>query len=188
MKLVHSYLASRGLYLPPSCEDIRFHPNCPFRLTGGGTVYLPAMIALMRDILTNQECAVHRTALKPDGSGKATMPDGKSPKKMLGPAKGAAIKLCPDEEVTLGLGICEGIETGIAILNGGWGPVWACGSDNGIASFPVLPGIECLTIWSDTDPNRAGLNAAEECQKRWLAAGQECRIQAAPVLEMPDAA
>jgi len=44
--------------------------------------------------------------------------------------------------------------------------------------FPVLPGIECLTIFADAD--RAGMAAAARCQGEWNAAGLECRILAAP--------
>jgi hypothetical protein len=74
-------------------DALRFHPACPFRLKDGSTVKLPAMVAVMVDIVTNEPCGIHRTALKPDGSGKAEMPDGSSPKKMLGRAKGAVMKL-----------------------------------------------------------------------------------------------
>ena len=60
----------------------------------------------------------------PDGSAKAIMPDGSNPKRMLGRAAGAAIKLSADADVTMGLGIAEGIETALSILSAGWRPVW----------------------------------------------------------------
>jgi hypothetical protein len=56
--------------------------------------------------------------------------------------------------------------------------MWAALSAGGIASFPVLPGIETLTIFGDADPT--GLAAAQECQARWRAAGRECPIVLPP--------
>ena len=39
--------------------------------------------------------------------------------------------------------------------------------------FPVLPGIECLTILVDNDASGTGQRAAEACAQAWLAAGKE---------------
>jgi len=181
MNLMHAYLASRGIHLPDDvrqAEALRFHPACPFKLKDGSTVRLPAMVALMVDIITNEPVGIHRTALKPDGNGKAEMPDGTSPKKMLGRARGAVVKLTSDEDVTTGLGIAEGIEDGLTVICAGWHPMWAALSAGSIASFPVLPGVECLTVFADPDPT--GLAAARECQARWRAAGRECPIVLPP--------
>jgi putative DNA primase/helicase len=120
-----------------------FHPTCPF-----GKERLPAMLALMTDAESNEPCGVHRTALKPDGSGKAEI---ESPKMMLGRAKNAVVRLSPDDEVSYGLGLVEGIENGLTILSCGWNPVWCALSAGGIRDFPVLQGIECLTIFADHD-------------------------------------
>lgn len=181
MSLMDTYLASRGIALPDDvrqADALRFHPACPFRLNDGSTTRLPAMVAVMRDIVTDEPCGVHRTALKPDGSGKAIMPDGTSPKKMLGRARGAVVKLTSDDAVTTGLGIAEGIEDALTVICAGWRPMWAALSAGGIAGFPVLPGVECLTIFADAD--QTGLAAAQECQARWRAAGRECPIVLPP--------
>ena len=74
---------------------------------------------------------------------------------MLGPVAGCAIKLDADEIVEEGLGICEGIETGLPIRATGWRPMWALGSAGAIATFAPIPGIECLTIFADHDHDRA---------------------------------
>jgi putative DNA primase/helicase len=180
MNLLNAYFASRGL--PPLPDDVvradvlRFHSRCPVKLKDDTTVRLPAMVALMRDTVTNEPTGVHRTFLKPDGSGKADMPDGSNPRKMLGSAM--VVKLTSDEDVTTGLGITEGIETGLAIMAAGWRPVWAALSAGGIKRFPVLAGVECLTIFADADPT--GLAAAQACQAHWTAAGRECLIVIPP--------
>jgi hypothetical protein len=131
------------------------------------------MIGLLRDIRTDEPCGVHRTALLPDGSDR----DRVLGKAMLGRASGAAIKISPDDEVTLGLGITEGIETAVAIILSGWRPVWAAASASGIAQFPVLSGLEELTVFADCDPNGVGQRAAEQCSRRWIESGRLAAIQ-----------
>ena len=165
---VERYLASRGLVLPPDAS-LRYHPACPRQ-----GERLPAMLALMRGAVTGEPCGVHRTYLRPDGTGKAAV----SPAKMMLGA-GGVIRLC--EEVTTGLGICEGIETGLAIMqHTGWSPVWAAGSAGAIAKFPILPGIEALTVFADADDKGAGLEAAHACARRWFQAGREATVQQPP--------
>jgi hypothetical protein len=166
--LVESYLAARGLSLPDEvirADALRFHPACPF-----GADRYPAMIALMCDIRTNEPKAIHRTALKPDGSGKLEIP-GASSKRMLGPAAGSAVKLIEDAEVTLGLGIAEGIENALTAICAGWSPVWATAGKGLLKNFPVLAGIEALTVFADPEPG--GVQAAHQCARRWHEAGRE---------------
>jgi putative DNA primase/helicase len=59
-------------------------------------------------------------------------------------------------------------------LLSGWTPIWAAGSAGAIRRFPVLAGIDSLTIFADIDS--AGLVAAQECEGRWAAVGKEARI------------
>jgi len=159
---VERYFTGRGLTLPPMAP-LRFHPACP-----RGEERLAAMIALMTDPVTAEPVGVHRTFLRPDGNGKA---DGQA-KMMLG--GGGVIRLVPDEEVTAGVGLAEGIETALSVMQeAGWSPVWACGSAGAISAFPVLLGIECLTIFADADASGAGTKAARACAARWAEAGRE---------------
>lgn len=170
--VVEAYLRSRRLTLPDHAP-LRFHPACP---RGAGRSL--AMVALMTDPVTNEPLGVHRTFLMPDGT-KARNPANlhQPVKAMLGPA--GIIRLAPDEEVTLGLGIAEGIETSLSIMqHAGWAPVWAAGSAGAIAKFPVLDGIECLTIFADADDRGASLKAAHECAERWSEGGREARVLA----------
>lgn len=165
--VLRAYLVARGLGgLEPPAYAVRFHPACPW----GKGATVPAMVALLRDIHTDEPCGIHRTALKPDGSGKAEFPDGSPAKKMLGRAKGAAIKLTRDEDVLEGLAVAEGIETALSVRCAAVAPVWALGSAGAIADFPVLGGIECLAIFADYDD--VGLTAARSCGARWNEAGR----------------
>lgn len=179
--VVERYLQHRRISLPKdvlAADALRFHPSCPFRLDDGSTARLPAMLALMRDITTDELRAIHRTALKEDGNGKADLPGLGNAKKMFGPCRHAVIKLTADPDINDGLALAEGIETALTLLCADWRPIWACGTAGAIECFPVLPGIEALTIFADAD--RAGLLAAAKCQSRWNEAGLECRILAAP--------
>jgi putative DNA primase/helicase len=169
--LVERYLASRGLPLPDESagEALRFHPRCPF---GPGTT-TPAMVALVRDIRSNEPIGVHRTAL--DALGRKRAIDGKD-RMALGAIKGGVVKLTPDEEVTLGLAIGEGVETTLSLtLLPAWGsPVWACLSAGALAAFPVLGGVNSLVVVVDHDD--AGCNAARQTILRWHVAGRETRV------------
>ncbi|QYO75324.1 DUF7146 domain-containing protein [Devosia salina] len=157
--LAEAYLASRGLAYDG--DALRFHPSCPF-----GKDRHPAMLGLMTDILTNEPTGIHRTALLADGSGKAA-----PGKQMMGRAKYAVVRLSPDETVTHGLAVAEGIETALAAL---FRPIWACLSAGTMSAFPALSGIESVTIFADHDP--AGVKAANDCGKRWHEAGREVHM------------
>jgi hypothetical protein len=88
-------LTRRGLHLPSS-DVIRFHPRCPFGQDASGrTVYTPAMLALVRNIVSNEPQAIHRTALDRDGNKIEIIgQDGKPRSRMaLGSLQGGAVKL-----------------------------------------------------------------------------------------------
>jgi putative DNA primase/helicase len=156
------YLAKRGIVGPAlGSEVLRFHPSCPY----GERTRQPCMLALLRDIHTNEARAIHRTALTAAGDKIGRM--------VLGPKVGAAVKLSPDEAVTLGLTIAEGIETALSGIQLGWQPAWSVVDAAGIAKFPVLPGIEALTILVDNDESGTGQRRAIECSDRWTKAGRE---------------
>jgi hypothetical protein len=98
----------------------------------------------------------------------------------LGPIAGAAIKLSGHDEVECSLHVGEGVETVLAAMALGFKPAWALGSAGAIRAFPVLGGIDCLTIFVDHDnPDRngrqAGHEAAWECSERWMAVRREVR-------------
>lgn len=164
---VERYLASRGLALPNDpARVLRYHPACPF--AGAKT---PTMVALVVDVLTGEPRAIHRTAVTQAG-GKAEMA-GRS-RLSLGPVSGGAVRLTADEDLHACLGIAEGIETALSLRllpEFGASPVWSVLSANGIASFPVIAGVESL--WIAVDHDEAGERAARACASRWRAAGRE---------------
>lgn len=123
-----------------------------------------AMLALMTDPGTAEPCGVHRTFLDRDAR--------KIDRKMLG--RQGVIRISPDSDVGVALSLCEGLEDALSILLSGWKPIWAATNAGAIARFPVLVGIEALTIFADQD--EPGMRAARKCHERWSAASADCVI------------
>lgn len=167
-----SYLQARCCALPPLDGDLRFHPalrHPPTGYTG------PALVGLVTDAATRQPLTWHRTWIAADGT-KAQI----EPARMLlgGYRKaGGVIRLWPDEGVTLGLGVAEGIETALSLAHA-FAPVWAAIDAGNLGTLPVLPGIESLLIAADHDP--AGIKAARQCAERWAAQGREVGLVLPP--------
>ena len=160
-----TYLEHRGCVLPPGDSDLRFLP--------ASDRHPPTLCAKITDAVTNAPLSLHFTRLSSDGRGKA----GTDCDKMLlaGHRKrGGVIRLWPDECVTHGLALAEGIESALAAAHL-FQPVWAAIDAGNMAQLPVLPGIESLTIYADHD--EAGIKAARECARRWADAGREARIR-----------
>lgn len=188
-----AYVENRCGPLDPSDDldhALRFHGQTPFKVRIGEaerTIYVPALIALLRNATTGFPQAVQRIAILPDGSAKAAMPDGTSSKKALGPAAGAVAMLDRPEDVTMGLGIAEGIETAMSVRLTGWRPVWAtCGAGT-MKKFPRLAGLDAVTIFADADKEkdgkRPGDDAAEVAANRLARQGIEVRVIAPAVAD-----
>jgi phage/plasmid primase-like uncharacterized protein len=113
--------------------------------------------------------------------GKARRHEGrrKAAASLLGAHRkqGGVIRLWPDEAVTTGLAIAEGIESALAVGTVRQ-PVWSAIDAGNLATLPALAGIEELLIVADNDP--PGLRATRECAKRWHAAGVRVRIAVPP--------
>jgi hypothetical protein len=122
------------------------------------------MMAAMRCIHTDEIKAIHRTWLTPDGR--------RIDRRTYGEARNVAVKLDPDEAVTMGLVLGEGIETCLAARQIGLRPTWALGSVALISGFPVLPGVEAITLLAETDKTGANAKALDVCSNRWFAAGR----------------
>jgi putative DNA primase/helicase len=167
--LAERYLVEhRALELPTNAHDvIRFHPRCPFKNGDGATIHAPALLALFRTIEGDKEVAIHRTPLQGDGT--------RGERAMLGPTKGAAIKVVADADVSTLLVIGEGLETAMTATQCGFGPAWALGSAVAIEQLPVLRGIECLRLLVEVGcPTNA--RAVEVCGTRWHRAGVQVEL------------
>jgi putative DNA primase/helicase len=124
---------------------------------------------LFRDVTTNEVKAISRRPLTLGGRSL-------SKAKTLGPSGGCAVKLTAHEDISFGLVICESITSAIGASMMDLTPIWAVAGKGGISSFPVLAGINHLTIVADNDVSGGGQMAAEQCRDRWLAAGREVKV------------
>ncbi len=159
----HSSLDSRiraYLAIPAS---IRFHPH----LKHPSGVYLPAMVAVI-ETRYGAIGGVHRTFLKPDGTGKAEV----EPNKLaLGPLKGGSVHLTAgDREIV----ICEGIETGLAILLVTGLHVWAALGTSNLGQVVLPSFVRGVIIAADND--EPGLKAARAAADAYRARGLSVRI------------
>lgn len=162
-----AYLLARSCVIPPADGDLRFHPA--LRHQSGYTG--PALVALVTHAVTRAPLTLHRSWVRSDGR-KADI----EPNRMLlgGHAKRhGVIRLWPDESVTCGLAVAEGIETALSLAHA-YSPVWSCVDAGNLAALPVLQGIETLVIGADHDA--AGIEAANRCADRWAATGVDVRV------------
>ena len=166
----HAYLKCRGLELPTSATMglIRYHARCP---KGGSGATAPALIALMCNVETFEPQAIQRLFLEVD---ELTGFVRKTSAMMLGSVGGAAMMISQREEtfwqhchMCPRLHVCEGLETGLALHQAGFEPVWALGSAGAIGRFPVIANVSRLIICADNDDHNVGLAAAVDCAERW---------------------
>lgn len=148
-----TYLRGRGI----TCRllrTLRFHGACWHGVTAKR---YPALVAAVQG---SGLPAVHRTYLRPDGSGKAELDPAKA---MLGATAGGAVRLC---EGPGPLVVGEGIESTLSLLSGLLaGPVtaWAALSTSGLRGLRLPPQPGRLTIATDGDaPGRAAGRALAE--------------------------
>jgi putative DNA primase/helicase len=173
--LAERYLQHRGLALPDDLcgRVVRFHALCPWEKER-----CPCMVVAFRSIADDTLVAIQRTLLSDDGK--------KLDRKTLGPCGGAAIKITADEDIEQGLHVGEGFETCLTAHALGFRPVWALGSAHSIGDFPVLGGIDALTILGETDKKGSNATATRECAARWTAAGREVLLVTPPAGDMND--
>ena len=165
--LVETYLATRGLHLPPTAA-IRFHASIKHHT---GSVW-PAMIGLVTRGVDASPLAIHRTFLAQDGTAKAPVDP---PKMMLGPCSGGVVRLGDPIDVLM---VGEGIETCLAVMNDTGIPAWAALSTSGLRSLDLPSDVRDVIVLADgDDPGEA---AARDCAVRWKREGRRVRIARPP--------
>jgi hypothetical protein len=174
--LVEKYLASRLLTLSDDIAGsvLRFHSAVPWREADETIIRVPAMLAVYRHILSDEIVGVQVTRLSPAAE--------KIDRRMRGCCGDGAIKFDPDPHVDTRLVIGEGSETIMTARQLGLRPAWALGSIGKIGVFPVLAGIEALTLLREMGGTARAqaivAKAIESCASRWHAAGR-----AVPIVE-----
>jgi hypothetical protein len=168
------YLIGRGLAVPEGA-DLLFHPDLANFETRAG---YPAMLGLVRN-LAGEVVAAHRTYLREDGEAvrKADIP---KPRMVLGRSGGGTVRLAPIGPAGV-LGLCEGIETGLAAMLACPGlPVWAALSTSGLEQALLPPEARRVVILADHDASGAGLRAAEAAAAKLRLEGRQVSIALPP--------
>ena len=164
---VETYLASRGIDLPPP-DALRFHVG--LKHPSGGV--WPTMVALVTNGADGTPVAIHRTYLARDGGGKAPIDPQKM---MLGPCRGGAVRLAEPGDVLM---VGEGIETCLAAMQASGHPAWAALSTSGLRSLDLPTNVRDVIVLADGDD--AGEAAARDCAWRWKRQGRRVRIARPP--------
>lgn len=151
--LVHLYLEARNVGEVMYPDALRFAPA----LRDGDGGCRPCMVSMIENP-AGEAVSMHRTFLKPDGTGKAEMA---TPRRLM-PGElpdGACVRL---GEYTPGgpLGVAEGIETAMAASIMFEMPVWAAINTSMLKRW--LPPESCdeVAIFGDNDPKFGGQAAA----------------------------
>jgi len=146
---VDCYLQNRGLGMPSYPEVLRTHPALGYYevdpATGKPVLVgrFPAMVASILD-RQGELVSLHRTYLQ-NGQKLA----GRDAKKLLcGGINGAAIRLAP---AGVELAVCEGIETGLAILKRTAQPIWIGICARNLESMWIPDEVRRLRIYGDND-------------------------------------
>lgn len=166
--VAETYLRGRGITCPLP-DTLRYQMAC---WHGPTAKRHPALVALVEG---GDGFAVHRTYLRPDGSGKAALDPDKA---MLGAVAGGAVRLT---EGPGGLAVAEGIETALSLACGllrAPATIWAALSTSGLRGLTLPPEPGRLTIAPDGDD--AGRAAAHALAERADALGWQVSILPAP--------
>lgn len=126
------------------------------------------MVACVEDY-AGRFVGVHRTWLRPDGSGKAAV---KPQKAALGPISGGAVRLAPtlSEKIIL----AEGIETGLSVFQATGVATWATLGTSGLRGLRLPDCVREAIIAADSD--EPGERAACQAAARFMHEGRKVRI------------
>ena len=130
------------------------------------------MVALVTRGVDGAPIAIHRTFLKPDGSGKAPVPKQKL---MLGPCQGGVVRLA---EAAEWIGVGEGIESCLSCMYASRKPAWAALSASGLKALDLPKSIREVMLLADGDD--VGEAAAIDAGRRWRAEGRKVSIARPP--------
>jgi DNA primase len=167
-----SYFRRRAITIPlPS--SLRFARLKPPKESGlaeaSGSGLLPAVVALVSSV-SGEPVGIQRTYITDDGF-KAAATDCKV-KYSLGSIRGGAVRLGPAEPT--GLGLCEGIEDALSLIELGAPSAWAAAGAGMLHSMALPDDVRSVVIGADADT--PGRIAASRAANTLATGGREVRV------------
>ncbi|MBV0934730.1 DUF7146 domain-containing protein [Marinobacterium weihaiense] len=160
--VARKYLTERHIYdAAVNASDVRFNPSLGYRNSEKELVgRYPCITALVRD---NQglPVAIHRTFLTKEGKKLRLAGTGPSRKQTPSVSDTQGRVICLAEPESGVLGLAEGLETALAVMQGTGYPVWSCLSASMMPQFVPPAGVHTLIIFVDVDRSGAGQEAAQ---------------------------
>jgi len=167
---VYKYLKGRGLQMDDIPSQIYYTAHAYDYETKREQ---DAMLAVFRDP-KGEGLTIHRTFIK---DGKKM--DIKAPRKVMTPVNGkkmtgGAVRLYDGKPEVLG--VCEGIETAIAVLEMYGVVMWACLNANMLEAWEPPDFVNTVRIYSDNDWHYVGQSAAYNLARRLSAKPYELKV------------
>jgi DNA primase len=166
-KIAERYLRNRGLNLPMP-PSLRYVPLIWHEDFGWP---FPALVAGAQDV-DGKFSGIQVTRLAADGRDKAPI---EVPRRTVGPIQGAAMRLAPPGPTLV---LCEGLETGLSVLQSTGLPTWVTFGCENLAHVALPDVVETVIIGADADA--AGERAAAEAVQAFQSQGRRARIVRPP--------
>lgn len=182
--IARQYFNHRGidiLSLGSMDNALRFHPALEyFDKEQGFIASLPALLAMIKSHAGN--ITLMRTYLDPRGI-KAEVA---TPKKMMPIIStkniaGSAIRLAGEQITEEVMGVAEGIETALSVMQSTRMPIWSCINAHQLATFVPPDSIKKVVIWADLDKSETGAKVANALAVNLAARGIESLIKYPPL-------
>lgn len=180
---IQAYLNSRGL--KTDAKTLPFTLGYADELWWGDGQSKPKKLHGLLGSMTDVNCnriTIHRTFL----NNKGLKADVAKPKMLMPPPSyigGCSIKIdAPVQtETETFIGLCEGIETALAIREATGCPMWSCYSDSLLEMVKLPEHITSVLIFADKDVSGAGLEKAEALAARLKREGKHVDIYLPPM-------
>lgn len=180
-KLALTYFKNRGLTLNglELPENIFFHPRSS-NYNDGAKTYHPCLIAKVTN-LNGLLLTAQKTYINADGYKLRTTHPKKFVPSIGRTVKGGSVKMYCVKNLNT-LGICEGVETALAIKQITGIPVWACMTAQMLKDVEIPTHIKNVKIYADNDLSQTGQNSAIELHRKLTLKGINVVIIMPPLI------